>query len=133
MTIDVRIIDGPVPAPLRAWAGGDPDAAAGAVVTFLGVVRAQEQGRPIVALDYQAYEPMATRQLLVIARELASASGLIRVGVTHSRGRVPVGAASLRVEIASPHRAEALETMGRLLDRLKREVPIWKTPVYPGT
>ena len=133
MTIDVRIIDGPVPAPLRAGAGGDPDAAAGAVVTFLGVVRAQEQGRPIVALDYQAYAPLATRQLLVIARELASASGLIRVGVTPSRGRVPVGAASLRVEIASPHRAEALETMGRLLDRLKREVPIWKTPVYPGT
>jgi len=118
----VRVHDGPVPAEaLPCFQEG-----AGAAVTFAGLVRPLEGERTILALDYEVYEPMACRVLEELAREMIKTHGLLGIVVEHSRGRVRVGECSFRLQIAAPHRQEALAAMVEFIDRMKRDVPIWK-------
>ena len=130
MNITVCIQEGPLPAGQPAWPGREDVGAAGAIVCFEGVVRADENGRPITALDYEVYEPMATRELQRSAEDVARSCRLLAVSVVHSRGRVPVGQCAFRLQVVGTHRAEALRAVAEFIDRLKRDVPIWKTPVY---
>ena len=99
---------------------------AGAAVTFEGLVRPMEDGRAVVALDYEVYEPMAPRVLEDLAREMLATHGLVGIAVEHSRGRVAVGECSFRLQIAAPHRQEALAAMAEFIDRMKCDAPIWK-------
>lgn len=125
MSVEVVIIDGPLPpAPPGAPESGD----VGAVLVFEGVVRGLEGDRTIDALDYEAYRPMAERQMERLARALLVAFGVTSVRVEHSVGRVPVGRCSLRLTIRSAHRAQALAAAAAFIDALKRDVPIWKRP-----
>jgi molybdopterin synthase catalytic subunit len=100
----------------------------GAAIVFEGVVRREENGRNIDALEYIAYEPMATMELTKLARDVLERHGLKRVVVEHSRGRVGAGEVSFRLTIASAHRKEGLAAMDAFIDRMKRDVPIWKSP-----
>ena len=112
--VGVRIHDGPLPAEaVPCFHEG-----AGAAVAFAGLVRPLEEGRTIVALDYEIYEPMATRVLEDLAREMIAAHGLIGIAVEHSRGRVGVGECSFRLQVAAPHRQEALAAMAEFIDRM---------------
>jgi molybdopterin synthase catalytic subunit len=126
MSIAVSIIDGPLADVAQPWW---PDGA-GAVVSFEGVVRPTEDDRPIQALDYEAYDPMATQQLSRLAQSVLEDHRLIAVRVDHSRGRVSVGRCSFRLRIASAHRKEAIRALDLFIDRLKQDVPIWKKPVF---
>lgn len=128
MSITIRFIDGPIP-PLDAPPAPHADSA-GAFLSFDGIVRPLEDGRPLLALDYQHYQPMAERQLAALAADTLATHNLISLSCTHSRGRVPAGHCSLRVIIHAAHRAEALAAMAAFIDRLKRDVPIWKHPVW---
>ena len=122
----VRIHDGPLPAEaVSCFPEG-----AGAAVTFAGLVRPLEDGRTILALDYEVYEPMACRVLDELAGEMIETHGLLGIVVEHSRGRVGVGECSFRLQISAPHRQEALAAMMEFIDRMKRDVPIWKD-AYP--
>lgn len=125
MKLAVRIVDGPLAETAPVWA----PAGAGAVVCFEGVARPTEHGEPIATLDYEAYEPMASRELERLAREVLHEFGLLGVLVEHSRGRVAVGERSFRLRVAALHRKEALAALERFIDRLKQDVPIWKQAV----
>ncbi|MSR34866.1 MAG: molybdenum cofactor biosynthesis protein MoaE [Phycisphaerales bacterium] len=102
----------------------------GATVVFEGVVRANEAGRLIRALSYEAYEPMATNSLTELARDILCKHALIAITVEHSRGEVAAGERSFRLAIDCAHRKEALAAMDEFIDRMKRDVPIWKSPIY---
>src|SRR2546421_9764426 len=122
----VKILDGPLTP--KGLPRDVPNA--GAVLCFEGVVRPVESGRAIAALDYEAYEPMATNLLRRLGGEVSRTHGLIDLCVEHSRGRVRAGECSFRLRVASPHRPEALRAVAEFVDRMKRDVPIWKTAVY---
>ncbi len=114
---------------------GEVDGETGALVRFDGRVRRMERTecggeRELAALDYEVYEPMASSQLHELAQRVLHAHGLHRVVVLHSRGVVPVGAVSFVLVVESPHRAEALAATVDFIDGLKRDVPIWKQPVW---
>lgn len=102
---------------------------AGAVVCFEGRVRPIEDGRAIRGLCYEAYEPMARDMLVAVGEEIVSRHCLVGLCVEHSTGQVLVGECSFRLQIAAPHRQEALAAMGQFIDRLKEDVPIWKSAV----
>ena len=102
----------------------------GATLVFEGIVRANEQGRVIRALSYEAYEPMATNSLTQLANDILSKHALIAITVEHSRGEVLAGERSFRLAIHSAHRKEALAAMDEFIDRMKRDIPIWKSPIY---
>ena len=128
MNVHIQITEGPLPATPPHWPGLDAGAF-GAVLTFEGMVRRLEDGREIAALDYETYDPMATNQLRQLAEAMMREHGLLGVLVEHSRGRVEVGGCSFRLRIASPHRKEGLRAMDAFIDRLKQDVPIWKSAI----
>lgn len=101
----------------------------GAVVLFLGTVRDHHGGRDVARLDYSAYEAMAEARLAEIATDLER-SGEVRVAIVHRLGSVPLGEASVVIATASAHRNAAYEANRSALERLKREVPIWKREHY---
>lgn len=111
----------------RSW--GLPHGRDGAVVEFQGIVRETEEGAPIAALDYECHGSMADSQLRRIAEEVAALHGLSELTVLHRIGVVRRGEASLYVRAVAPHRREAFAATMELIERLKRDVPIWKHPV----
>ncbi|HIK28236.1 MAG: molybdenum cofactor biosynthesis protein MoaE [Oscillatoriaceae bacterium SKW80] len=103
------------------------DPANGAVVVMSGTVRNQTNGLPVVALEYQAYEPMAMRVFAQIASEIRTYwPDVNRVVIHHRIGRLQVGEISVLVAVGCPHRAEAFEACRYAIDTLKHKAPIWK-------
>lgn len=114
-----------------SFAAGRPvSASAGAVVSFLGCVRSMESGRPLAAIEYEAFPEMVHRQFQVILDQAEARWPLESVEVVHRTGRVEPGRPSVWIRVISPHRAEALAALAWILDEMKRIVPIWKRPIW---
>jgi molybdopterin synthase catalytic subunit len=102
----------------------------GAVVDFFGVVRAIENDRIIDGIEYDAFEAMAERQLVLVAEEARNQHRLGLVIIHHRIGYVRAGEASLFVRVTARHRRAAFDGSCQIVERLKQTVPIWKHPVY---
>ncbi|HEY9693344.1 MAG TPA: molybdenum cofactor biosynthesis protein MoaE [Oculatellaceae cyanobacterium] len=99
----------------------------GAVVVMSGMVRNQTDGRPVVCLEYQAYEPMAINVFKQIATEIRSRwSNVNRVVIHHRTGKLKIGEISVLIAVGCPHRTEAFEACRYAIDTLKHNAPIWK-------
>lgn len=103
-----------------------PSREVGACVEFSGLVRETENDRALAGLHYEAYEPMAVRELGRIFDGLNAAHPCAAVDFIHRLGWVPVGEASLFIRVLAAHRGEALRFLAEAIDRMKRDVPIWK-------
>ena len=104
----------------------------GAITSFVGLVREQNQGRRVSFLEYEAYEPLAVRALQLILDEAREAWADTRVGVHHRIGRLELGEASIIIVAASPHRAHAFAACRYAIERVKQIVPIWKHEHFEG-
>lgn len=103
------------------------DPANGAVVVMSGTVRNQTDGKPVVALEYQAYEPMAMQVFAAIAADIRQQwSDVNRVVIHHRIGRLQIGEISVLVAVGCPHRSEAFAACQYAIDTLKHNAPIWK-------
>jgi molybdopterin synthase catalytic subunit len=102
----------------------------GAVCLFLGVVRDRNRDRPVVGLEYEAYEEMALALMGEIAEQAKRTFPVTSVHLVHRLGRLAVGDASVAVAVASPHRSEAFAACRFAIDTLKARVPIWKKEFY---
>ena len=100
----------------------------GTVLTFHGVVRSEEAGEQITALDYEANEEMARHQFGLIFAAIDKLWPVESVRLIHRVGIVAVNESSLWVEVIAPHRAEAFAACQFLIDEMKEKVPIWKRP-----
>ncbi|PPJ64937.1 molybdenum cofactor biosynthesis protein MoaE [Cuspidothrix issatschenkoi] len=99
----------------------------GAVVLMSGMVRNQTDGKPVTALEYQAYEPMALQVFYQIADSIRNQwSNVNRVVIYHRIGRLSVGEISVLVAVGCPHRGEAFAACQYAIDTLKHNAPIWK-------
>ena len=105
-----------------------PEGTLGARVEFSGVVRAEENCQAIQALEYEAYEAMAVHMMRDILEDLGAQHGCLTARVVHRLGRVPVGDVAIWVGVGAVHRGEAFALVTEFMDRLKRDVPIWKRP-----
>lgn len=123
MDIEIQLTDQPIAANLSPAA--DPGVV-GARTEFHGLVRGEEDGQSIRALEYEAYPEMVQRQVHRLLEELSAKHPCWSARVVHRVGIVPVGEAALYVGIVSAHRAEGLALLAAFLDRLKQDVPIWK-------
>lgn len=115
------------PRAVTAVVGGDTN---GAVVTFLGVIRGQSEGKRVIHLEYEAYKDMAREKLEQVVGEIRERWRLEDVSVTHRVGRIPPGEVALAVAVAAPHRREAFEACSYAIDRIKEIVPVWKKEIY---
>jgi molybdopterin synthase catalytic subunit len=100
--------------------------AAGAVTTFLGVVRDVNDGKPVVKLEYEAYATMAVAEMKRIATEIEAEIPGARVAAVHRVGSLVVGDLAIVCAASAPHRGEAFQACRLLIDRIKGRVPIWK-------
>lgn len=99
---------------------------AGAVATFVGVVRDHNAGRAVTRLEYEAYGTMAEAELGRIVDELAGEIPGVRVAATHRIGSLAVGDVAVACAASAPHRGEAFRAVRELVDRIKARLPIWK-------
>ncbi len=104
----------------------------GAVASFAGLVRDHNQGRRVLFLDYEAYEPLAVKALQRIVDEAGAAWPSTRLGLHHRIGRLAIGEASIVIAAASPHRADAFAACRYAIERVKQIVPIWKREHFDG-
>ena len=118
------------PLDMAGMLAGAHHPAAGAVVLFSGEVRDNNRGRAVSFLEYEAHGPLAEKvieEVLSAAREKYS----LRVALArHRTGRVAVGETAVVVVTASAHRSEAYAANQYIIDRIKREAPIWKREYF---
>ncbi|MCW0216114.1 MAG: molybdenum cofactor biosynthesis protein MoaE [Pseudonocardia sp.] len=102
------------------------DPAAGAVVTFAGVVRDHDGGKSVHGLEYSAH-PTAESVVAQVARDVAArATGVRAIAVSHRIGPLGIGDVALACAVAADHRKEAFTTCAELVDEVKRLLPVWK-------
>jgi molybdopterin synthase catalytic subunit len=104
---------------------------AGAIVTFLGVVRVRsDDDREVDGLSYEAYPAMALAEMRAIAREALERFAGVDIAMVHRVGSLRVGEASVAIAASAPHRGDAFDACEYAIDELKRRVPLWKKEHY---
>lgn len=102
----------------------------GAISLFVGTVRHHNDGRDVTGIDYEAYQPMAERELRSIAREACEATPGLRVAIEHRVGTLVIGEVSVAIAAGHARRAPAIQAAQRIIEVLKQRVPIWKREHY---
>jgi molybdopterin synthase catalytic subunit len=127
--IHIDLTDQPidVPAALRSVEADG----AGAINTFIGTVRNKSTGRPVVRLEYEAYDSMALHQLRKVAEQAAEQWPMVEnIAVVHRKGTLHIGDVAVVVAVSTPHRAESFAACQYIIDTLKQVVTIWKKEFY---
>ena len=102
----------------------------GATVTMDGYVRRFTRGRETLYLIYEAYKPMALKEMRKLVEQAKRDFEVSSVGIVHRLGRLEIGETSVVISVAAPHRGAAFAACEWLIRELKRTVPIWKKEVY---
>jgi len=98
----------------------------GAYVLFEGVVRNHHEGRAVESIFYDAYRPMAEKEIGIIVRDIARQFPDVAIAIVHRLGHLNVGDSSIAIVCSSPHRGESFTACRMMIDRVKQTVPIWK-------
>ncbi len=106
--------------------------AVGAVVTFAGVVRGNNQGRQVRSLEYEAYPEMAEPILAQIGDEIRARWPVEKVAIVHRVGHLQIGEVSVVIAVASAHRQGAFDAASYAIDRIKQIAPVWKKEYLDG-
>ena len=108
----------------------DPEA--GAIVTFIGTTRNNNEGRKVIALDYEAYPEMAEKELVRLGEEAKKRWNIRRMAIVHRIGPVQITEPSVIIAVSAAHRADAFEACRFAIEEIKKSVPIWKKEVFEG-
>jgi len=108
------------------------DPAAGAIVTFIGTTRDNNEGRRVIALDYEAYPEMAEKELARLGEEAKRRWDIRRMAIVHRIGPVQITEPSVMIAVSAAHRADAFEACRFAIEEIKKTVPIWKKEVFEG-
>lgn len=104
-------------------------AAAGAVVTFSGIVRDHDREREVRSIEYVAH-PSADAVVKEVATRIAAEHDVDALAAVHRIGELAVGENALAVAVAAAHRAQAFDAAAALVDEIKRVLPVWKRQVF---
>ena len=106
----------------------DPEA--GAIATFIGTTRNNNEGRKVIALDYEAYPEMAEKELTRLGEEARRKWQICRMAIVHRVGPVQITEPSVMIAVSAAHREAAFAACRFAIEEIKRTVPIWKKEVY---
>ena len=123
-----RISHQPIDAQAFRHALADPRC--GACVQFEGWVRNHNDGRDVLRLEYEVYEPVAVREGEKIIDEAIAKFGVLKAAAIHRAGLMELGEAAVIVGVAAPHRGEAFDACRYIIDEAKIRLPIWKKEYY---
>ena len=108
----------------------DPEA--GAIATFIGTTRNNNEGRKVTALDYEAYPEMAEKELIRLGEEARKKWQICRMAIVHRVGPVQITEPSVMIAVSAAHREAAFAACRFAIEEIKKTVPIWKKEVYEG-
>lgn len=128
MSVNLKI----TPAPLNFQECLDQVATpqSGGIDVFIGTVRNVTAGKEVVRLEFEAYEPMAIREMQKIANTAVDRWPLHAVAVHHRVGLLEVGETAVIIAVSAAHRDAAFEACRYIIDTLKQTVPIWKKEIF---
>jgi molybdopterin synthase catalytic subunit len=126
-TVQTAVTDATLDVTVHERAVAHP--AAGAVVSFCGVVRDHDHGRSVRELEYEGH-PSAAAVLAEVAAEIAALPEVYAVAVSHRIGKLAIGDVALAAAVSTAHRAAAFAACARLVDEVKARLPIWKRQVF---
>jgi molybdopterin synthase catalytic subunit len=125
-----RVTNKPIDLAVLVRYVSDPEA--GAIVPIIGTTRNNNEGRKVIALDYEAYPEMAEKELARIGADAAKQWPICRMAIVHRLGPVQIGEASVIIVVSSAHRDAAFAASRFAIEEIKKTVPIWKKEVYEG-
>jgi len=102
----------------------------GAVNVFMGTVRNATKGKKVLKLEFEAYEPMATKELTKIMEQAKTRWPILKVTVHHRTGIMQIGEVPVVIAVSTAHRAAGFEACQFIIDSLKKTVPIWKKEYF---
>lgn len=102
----------------------------GGIDVFIGTVRNITKGKPVIRLEFEAYEAMAIRQMQKICDEAFSKWPVQKVLIHHRTGTLQIGEIPVIIAVAAAHRAAAFDACRFIIDTLKETVPIWKKEIF---
>ena len=103
---------------------------AGGNTLFVGTVRDQTGGKPVVQLEFEAYKGMAVKEMNQIALDIVARWNAIKVCIHHRTGTLQLGDIAVIIGVSCPHRDKAFTACQYAIDTLKETVPIWKKEVF---
>jgi molybdopterin synthase catalytic subunit len=103
----------------------------GGIDIFVGTVRDTNEGKKVGSIEYTAYVPMAEELMRRIESEIRARWTVENVVLVHRIGHLHLGEISVLTAVAAPHRAESFEACHYAIDRIKKDVPIWKKEFAP--
>ncbi len=106
------------------------DPSCGGYVAFEGWVRDHNEGRRVLRLEYEAFEPLALREGERILAEARERFGIERAYCAHRVGALAIGELAVWVGVSATHRGESFEACRYIIDQVKHRVPIWKKEYY---
>jgi len=99
---------------------------AGAIGTFIGIVRELAGDEKTSRLEFEKYEPEASKALDRIRKEIKQKEGILEVLIHHKTGIIEAGEDIVYIVIAAAHRTELFPALSEATERIKAEAPIWK-------
>lgn len=108
------------------------DAGAGAIVTFIGTTRNNNEGRRVISLEYEAYPEMAEKELARLGEEAKKRWDIQRMAIVHRIGPVRISEPSVIIAVSAAHRHNAFEACRFAIEEIKKSVPIWKKELFEG-
>ena len=109
---------------------GLTDPGAGAYAAFEGWIRNRNEGRAVLRLEYESYEPLAVKEGERVLAEAAEKFPILKANCVHRVGMLEIGECAVWVGVSSPHRDEAFEACRYIIDQVKVRLPIWKKEHY---
>lgn len=128
MPTDIQILDTPLD--LNSCTNYVQHSECGGTAVFIGTVRNQTEGKIVIGLEFEAYIPMAIKELNQIAIDIGEKWNATSVCMHHRIGSLDVGETAVIIAVSAPHRAAAFQACAYAIDTLKQTVPIWKKELY---
>jgi molybdopterin synthase catalytic subunit len=114
----------------KAFRAGLCDPHCGAYVQFEGWVRDHNEGRQVLRLEYEVYEPLAIKEGQRILAAAMQRFELRKAAAIHRSGALELTDLAVIVGVSSAHRAQAFDACRYIIDEVKTRLPIWKKEHY---
>jgi molybdopterin synthase catalytic subunit len=102
----------------------------GCVVTYVGLIRDNSQGKPVLSVEYQDIDGKSESRLNEIAEEIKRKFHVNNVAIYHRLGKLKVGDINLVVAISAAHRGEGFAASQYAVDQFKEKLPTTKRETY---
>ena len=104
--------------------------ASGGINVFVGNVRNQTKNKSVIKLEFEAYTPMAIKEMELIAKEALTKYVINKISIQHRIGTLWPGETAVIIAVGSAHRDDAFRACRYCIDTLKKTVPIWKKEFF---